>query len=79
MGYGSKLYARKDATKRIFQYDITGNSLYPFATDFYADGTALVGDKLFTVTYDDGTGGDLIEWLYVLQNTGTVLRRVMIY
>jgi hypothetical protein len=79
MGYGCKLYARKDATKRIFQYDITGNYLYPFATDFYADGTALLGDKLFTVTYDDETGGDLIEWLYVLQNTGTVLRRVMIY
>ena len=79
MGIGSKLYARKDATKRIFQYDITGNYLYPFATDFYPDSTAVVGDKSFTVTYDDGAGGDLIEWLYILQNNGVVLRRIMIY
>lgn len=74
-----KIYIKKDATNRLFMYIATSNAIYPFATDFYPDGTAVLGDKLFSVTYDDGLGGDDIEWLYYWMNTGTTVRRIMIF
>lgn len=39
---GQKLYMRKDATNRFFQYDVVYNRMYPFSTLEYPDGTALV-------------------------------------
>ncbi len=74
-----KIFIRRNATNIFYYYNVTGNNIYPFATDQYADGTAVLGDKLFTVAYDDGTGGDIIEWLYYWQNTGAVIRRIMIF
>lgn len=74
-----KIFIKKDATNRLFYLDVVGNELKPFSTDFFPDGTAVIGDKMFSVDYDDGLGGDVISWLYYLQNTGTALRRIMIY
>lgn len=76
---GQQYYIRKDATHRYFYYDVVGNYLHPLANNTYPDGVALLGDKLFTVTYSAGTGDDTITWLYSLMNTGTVLHRIMIF
>lgn len=75
-----KIFIRKDATNRFFYYDVVGNIIYPFTTDFLPDGAGVEGDKLFSVTLE-GTevGDDDIDWIYYLQNTGTVLRRIMVY
>lgn len=72
------IYIHKDSTGRFFKYSPPGNQLIPFTTDLYFQSTAVVGDKMFSVTYNDGTGSD-IDWLYYLGNTSNILRRVMIY
>lgn len=74
-----KIFIRKESTGRFFKYNVVGNNIYPFNTDDYADGTAILGDKLFTVAYSGGIGSDTIGWLYYLQNTGAELRRIMIF
>lgn len=76
--YCDKLFIKKNTTNRFFYYDIPGNQLIPFIYDYYPDGTAVVGDKMFTAIYNDGNG-DNITFLYYLLNTSNVFRRVMIY
>jgi len=51
-----RIYIIKNATARMFLYNVITNTIYPFCTDFYPDSTAVLGDKLFTVSYNDGTG-----------------------
>lgn len=74
-----KIYIRQSAAHRYFYLDIPGNMLYPLTTNTYTDGAALVGDKLFTVSYTAGAGSDSITWLYSLMNTGTALHRIMLF
>lgn len=74
-----KIFCRKDATNRFFYYDIAGNFLYPFNTNLYGEGAAVIGDKIFTASYSDGGGSDTITWLYSLANTGTALHRIMVF
>ena len=76
---GQYIYMVKESTGRVFKFDVVSNSLYPFSIDFYSDSTAVNGDKLFTVSYKDNSGGDTITWLYRVGNTLTTLRRIMIY
>lgn len=71
--FGRFLYIRKDATNRYFKFDIPGNIMYPFATDTYPDGVALLGHKMWLKALDST---DQIVWVYSLGNTSTVLRRV---
>ena len=75
-----RIFIKRNATNIFYYYYVPGNNLYPFATDAQTtDGTAVLGDKLFTVAYDDKDGQDIIEWLYYWQNTGTIVKRIMIY
>lgn len=78
-----RIYMRKDATNRFFYYCVPGNHVYPFSTNTFPDGTALIGDKTFTVCFTDTDSygnptGDTICWVYELQNTGTALHRIMV-
>lgn len=76
----NKIFCKKDATNRFFYYDVTGNYLYPFSTNMYTDSTAVLGDKLFTVSYSDNSGdNDTITWLYSLMNSGSALHRIMVF
>lgn len=73
---GEFLYVRKDATNRIFKYSVVDNAWRPFATNLYTDGAAVLGHKIWVKNFDSaGT----VRWLYTLQNTGSVLHRIMIY
>lgn len=74
-----KIFIRKENLGRFFYYDITGNYLYPFSTNLFAESTAQVGDKLFTVSYTGGSGSDTITWVYNLMNNSTVLMRIMVF
>lgn len=74
---GQKLFMRKENTNRIFQYDIVYNQIMPFSTLEFPDGTAVIGDKMFTASLQDGT--DFVDWLYVIQSTGQAVHRVMIF
>jgi len=51
------------------------NAWRPFATNLYTDGAALVGHKIWVKNLPGSTD---VKWLYTLQNTGTVLHRVLI-
>lgn len=75
---GSRIYGMKESTGRFFYYDVIYNEIFPFTLDFYGQSTAVVGDKMFTVSYNDGSG-DTIDWLYYMTNSINVLRRIMIY
>lgn len=75
---GGRIYIKKNNTNRFFYYDIPGNQLMPFIYDYYPEGTAVVGDKMFTATYSDGSG-DNITFLYYLLNSSNIFRRVMVY
>jgi hypothetical protein len=76
---GGRIYGMVSSTGRFLYYEIVVNELVPFSIDFYGQSTAVIGDKMFTVTYDDETGGDNIDWIYYLGNSTTALRRLMIY
>lgn len=75
---GSRIYGMKEASGRFFYYDVLYNEIFPFTIDYYPQSTAVVGDKMFTVSYNDGSG-DSIDWVYFIGNTNNTLRRVMIY
>lgn len=73
---GGKIYLRKDATNRFFMFDVVKNVMTPVATNFFPDGAALIGDRVWLKNYDPvGT----IKWIYAMMNTGTVLHRIMIF
>lgn len=72
---GEWLYIRKDATNRFFKYSVVRNVMFPFGTNTYTDGAALLGQKIWVKSLDS-TGS--VRWVYSLMNTGTALHRIMI-
>lgn len=75
--YDGKIYIQKDATSRIFTFDVALHALIPFCTSPMPQGAAITGDKMFFMTYDDG--GDKIPYLYSIHNTRSELVRWMVF
>lgn len=73
---GDFIYSVKDATGRMFRFDVAKQKLDPFSTLTYPQGAATVGDKLFDASYTDG--GTTIRWIYLIRNTGTEMFRCMV-
>lgn len=71
-----RLYIQKEATGRWFAYDFAENAMQPWGTMTYTQGTAVLGDTSFDVTYKDGNTE--IDYIYMLLNTSTVLLRQMV-
>lgn len=65
----------KENTGRLFRYIIPENRLIPFSTLVYPNGTAVVGDKMWTKTYTEGSVS--VKWVYYLMHTGALLFRCM--
>lgn len=72
---GRYIFIRKDATNRFFKYSVRGNYLEPLNTNLYPDGAALIGNKIWVKNYDSTK---TVQWVYSLQNTGTMLHRLML-
>lgn len=71
------IYIQKDATGRLYRFDVAKNVLEPWVVNPNPQGTAVAGDKIFVTTYDDG--GDKINFMYTLANTrAELVRWVMI-
>ena len=70
------IYIQKDATGRIYQFNVAKNQLLPFTTSPMPQGTAVAGDKMIIQTYRDGV--DEIRWLYSLGNTRAEFTRWLI-
>jgi len=72
----SYIYIQKDATGRWFRYDILKSEMIGWGTMLYPQGTAVVGDTAFDISYIDGATE--ITFVYMGLNTSTVMLRQMI-
>lgn len=72
-----KIYLQKEATGRIFQFDLTEFRLLPFSTTNAAQSTTVVGNKMFSLPFVSGS--DKINFLYSLQHTLTSLVRCAVF
>ena len=73
-----RVYVKKESTWRYFYYDTVWNVMMPFARNMTPEGTAIVWDKMFTVTYKDADDGWEITRLYVIFNTSNLSYRIMV-
>jgi hypothetical protein len=70
------IYAQKDATGRWFRYDIAQASMDGWTTMLYPNGSAVLGDTAFDVTYRDGATE--IDYIHMVLNTSAVHLRQMV-
>lgn len=70
------IFLQKDATGRIYRFDVAGNYLEPFTTNPVPNGTAVVGSKMFVQKFKEGATE--ITFLYTLNNTRTELTRWLV-
>ena len=70
------VFVQKDATGRIYRFDIAGNYLEPFATNPVPQGTAVVGAKMFIQKLKEGSTE--LTYLYTLGNTRSELTRWLV-
>lgn len=70
------VYIQKEATGRIFRFDVAQNVLEPFTVNPVPQGAVVAGDKMFAQTYKDG--GTVMNYLYTLGHTRAELTRFLI-
>lgn len=73
---GNFIYIQKDATGRIYRFNVAKHVLDPFGFNPVPQGAAVVGDKMFVQTYTDGATS--LRYLYTLGNTRSELTRWLI-
>lgn len=79
--YGTPyIYIAKEGSatvpQRVYKYDVTGNTMVAVTSDWYLGGAALLGNKVWVQAL---SSANLVKWLYVLQSTSQVLRRIMLF
>jgi hypothetical protein len=73
------IYINKEATGRIFRFDVHNNRLIGFSTNTVQTllaGTAVEGDKLFMLPYKDGA--NTVYFLYALRHSAVDNERMMV-
>lgn len=73
------IFITKEATGRVFQFDVDLNYLRPIATNttqVALGGTAVAGDKMFVLPYTES--GTTILFGYMLRHSGTELVRIAV-
>lgn len=76
--YNGQIWMSKESTGRLFRFDVDKNRMLPMATNttqVALAGTAVDGDKMFILPYNDG--GTSITFGYVLRHSGPDLVRMM--
>ena len=71
-----RIYITKEATGRWFAFDVVENAMQPWSTMLYPQGTAILGDTCWDVTYHDGTTE--IDFIHMALNTSTIVLRQMV-
>ena len=69
----NRIFIVKDATHRMFYYQLDQDKMYPGGYWPYLSGAAIVGDGLVYVKSEDGA-----EYIYYRRHTGTELWRMLI-
>lgn len=73
------IFLSKEATGRLFNFEVDKNRLIPIATNTNQaalGGTAVVGDKMFLLPYNDG--GTEIMFGYMLRHSAVDLVRMLV-
>lgn len=76
VGMDGYIYIQKDATGRIYRFDVANNALEPWVLNPVPQGATVAGDKMFMTTYTDSA--EKINFLYTLGNTRTELTRWLV-
>lgn len=74
-----KIYLAKEATGRLFQFDVARNRIVGLGTctmQTALGGTAVVGDKLFFLPFNEG--GTELMFLYQLRHSGVDMARMLL-
>lgn len=74
--FAGTIYLMKEATGRIFRFDVARHALEPWTTNVYPVSTAVEGDKLAVVAYRDGA--TLIPFLYHLVHSRAEMQRMLV-
>lgn len=67
------IYIQKEATGRIYRFDVAKNVLEPWVLNPLPQGAAVAGDKMFMTTFKEG--GTKLNYLYTLPHTRAELVR----
>lgn len=67
------IYIQKDATGRVYRFDVAKNVLEPWVLNPVPQGAAVAGDKMFMTTFREGASE--VNFLYTLGNTRSELTR----
>lgn len=77
---GLYLYIAKEGSatvpQRFYRYNIVKNSITTAQTDWYLNGAAVIGNKIWVQNL---SSAKVVKWLYVLGSTATNLRRIMLF
>lgn len=77
---GKYIYIAKEGTgqipQRFYAFSVVDNVMTPVTTDWNLGGAALLGNKIWIKNLS--TAGT-VKWLYCLQSTSVVLKRIMLF
>jgi hypothetical protein len=68
------IYFTKDATGRVYSYDIRNNKISNAGTIPYGQGTAIIGNRMEIVQTEDG-----LKYLYIMRHSGTEMFRNLLW
>jgi hypothetical protein len=71
---GDRIYAQKDATGRIFYFDMVKREMVNSGTVPYGMSTAFVGNRMEIIKTEDG-----LKYLYVARHNATEMWRTLIF
>jgi hypothetical protein len=69
-----RVYVQKDATGRIFYFDIVKRELVNSGTVPYGMSTPILGNRMEIIKTEDG-----LKYLYVARHNGTEMWRTLIF
>lgn len=73
------IYINKEATGRLFRFDVNENRLLPLNTNTQQStlgGAALTGNRLFVLPYNDG--GTTLQFLYIVRHSSADTVRMLL-
>lgn len=69
-----KIYIQRDATGRVFYYDLSDNNLYAYNSIPYAMSTAVIGNRMSILATEDN-----VKFLYIPRHSGTEFWRSLLW